>query len=771
MMFKINSRAMLLLLLCAALGMQAQHNRRIGDWRAYLSHRKALTSVEKNGVVYTITTGGMFSWQDAGEEIRTFSTVEGLSGINATSMHLDKATGLIFIGYADGMIDYFSDPAEISQLGDIRRNTFFTQKRIFQFDSDGEQLYVATEFGLVVYSLGTRLPVFTVTQFADNPAREAAVSVSLYNGRVWVLLENGNLLSASKEFPNLSDPFIWQTENGTDGLPPAVRMLELGSNSRALYARTDQTVYVKENGSWRIFEPFNELHDHLSVQEEAVSALRIGRSSTIFNDGQRIDRFFEGNVEHTLVVGDAFYVANAFNGLDRWQNGELRNITPDGPTNNLSIRVVAGNGEFYIAPKGYNSAFGPDGDASGIYYYSQQSGWKILNRANGGLDPQRVNTGFARGYYDRKSSTAYMGSWGMGLVKLQQGELQAFYDCENSPLSTTDGICDPTNIGKTRISGLDMDDAGNLWMTIAFGQEALAMLTPDGQWFTIPQRLFPSGAHMLDMIIDDFGAKWIINQRNGLLVYNDQQTPDVLEDDVVVSLKAPEGQGNLQNGEVNALAKDQEGFIWVGTSEGVMVFYDAFSPGQGKVVDADPAIFEGRKLLREEIINTIAVDGGDRKWIGTGNGAYLVSRQGDELIHHFTTENSPLLSNTVNHIAIDQQTGEVYFATDAGLISYLSDATEGESGCEEVLVFPNPVFTDFDGLITIRGSSEKATIKITTVSGMLVRELQSQGGTATWDGRDVYGRKVQSGIYLALIADEFGGYPCIGKFAVIRRDN
>ncbi|MCB0841391.1 MAG: T9SS type A sorting domain-containing protein, partial [Bacteroidetes bacterium] len=135
----------------------------------------------------------------------------------------------------------------------------------------------------------------------------------------------------------------------------------------------------------------------------------------------------------------------------------------------------------------------------------------------------------------------------------------------------------------------------------------------------------------------------------------------------------------------------------------------------------------------------------------------------------FTTENSPLLSNSVNDVSIDDQTGEVFFATSRGLISYQGDATSGERNCNDVLVFPNPAFTDQENGITIRGTSAESTVKITTVSGLLVKELQSQGGTTIWDGRDVYGRKVRSGVYLALIADRDGEKACIGKFTVIAR--
>lgn len=746
------------------------NNRLIGDWRTYLSHKKVIKSVARGEEVFTITTGGMFVWDDANKEIRTFSTVEGMSGINPTTIHYDPASNQIFIGYSDGMIDFFEEPDQIKSLTDIQRNSFFTQKRINQFASDGSRLFVATDFGLVVYRLENSLPEFTITQIGDNPNREPVQSVALYEDKVWAVLGIGELYNIPISFPNLTDPSAWISEKGQFDLPFNVFIEEIGANSTHLYARVDNGVYRKENGAWALFPPFNDAQDRINIQENFVSATRLTRTTLVGPDGNAQNLFLGSSVTDFLVANGIYYPGYSVNGLERIGDGERINITPEGPTNNLVTRVAAGNGELYIAPKGHTASFGPDLDASGIYYFNQDLGWRILNRVNGGLNDVRANRGFARVSYDANSGKAYGGSWGTGMVELQNGELLNFYDCENSGLSIINAPCTFSNAQNTRVSGIDTDDQGNVWASVAFGQDPLVMRSPEGEWVTFPANRFPSSIHFLDLLVDNFGTKWMVNQRAGLVIYNDRRTPEDLSDDIMLSLRTGVGNGNLENEDVKSLAMDQEGFIWVGTAKGVYVFFDPFSISEGVIADASAPIFERRKLLNEETINAIAVDGGDRKWIGTENGLYLVNPAGDKLIYHFTTENSPLLSNSVSSLAIDGSTGEVFIGTEAGLLSYLGEATTGVTDCESLFIYPNPMFTDEEAPLVIRGISRKSTVKITTISGQLVRELPAEtGGTAIWDGNDIRGNKVHSGVYLALIQDPDGGYPCAGKFTVIRR--
>ncbi len=747
-----------------------QQNVRIGEWQSYLSHNRGVQSVKRDNFIYTITGGGMIEYDEISSETRTFSTIEGLSGITPTTIYYEESSDLIFLGYPDGMINYFSDPEEIRFISDIERNDFYTQKQINQFVSSGDRLFIATDFGMVIYNLQSLLPELTVTQLGDNPSRTKVSSIGVYSGNIWALLEGRGIYSAPADFPTLSDPIVWIGEDGIDGLPATLEVLEIGANSRNIYARADTAIFKKENGMWSEATEFTGLFANLEVQETGVAASFANRTLVYVHNGPTYNIFIDGSVNHTLITGEVIYIADRFFGLKRYENGESVSITPGGPSNNNCFRVAANNGEIYVAPGGHDEAFGPTFDGSGVYFYSREKGWVVSNRLNGGLPRSRANFGYARVFYDPNNRETWLGSWGRGISRFLDGEFVDFFDCENSGVSTIDGDCDTTALGNSRVSGLQKDTQGNLWVTMSLAQEPLLVMTTDGEWHQVPSNRFTGGLNFIDLIIDDYGGKWILNRGNGIVVYNDNGTPENFNDDrPPVYLKSGINQGALPSNDVFSIAKDLDGFIWVGTRQGVFVFYDPFSISQGQIVDGACPAINLQCLLKDETINAIAVDGGNRKWMATTNGVFLVSEDGDEVIQQFTTENSPLLSNRVNDVSVDPTTGEVFFATSLGLVSYRGDATAGANPCEEVLVFPNPVFTDFDGLITIQGAGRESKVRITTVSGMLVRELDSEGGTATWDGLDVYGKKVHSGIYLALMANRDGENACIGKFAVIQR--
>jgi hypothetical protein len=383
--------------------------------------------------------------------------------------------------------------------------------------------------------------------------------------------------------------------------------------------------------------------------------------------------------------------------------------------------------------------------------------------------PYEVGTSFARAYYHPETGEAYMGSYGSGLVILQDATLQDFYYCGNSGISIINQQCNPANSENSRVSGIDFDSYGNMWVSLDLALPPLVVRNPQGEWFQVPNFRFPAEHHITDMMVDDFNNIWMVDNDRGLLVYTENGTPDVYDDGQLLSLKIGTNAGNLPSNEVFSLATDQDGFIWVGTAKGVTVFFDPFSISQGRVVDASPPVFDRTALLKNSSVTAIAVDGGNRKWLGTEDGIFLVSENGDELLAQYTEANSPLLSNRILDIEIDPKTGLVFIATDKGLMSLQGESIEGESTCNDVLVYPNPVFTDFQGLVTIKGTAAESKVKITTVTGMLVKEVDSLGGIATWDGRDAYGNPVRSGIYLALIADRNGEKACVGKFSVIAR--
>ncbi|MEO0474170.1 MAG: two-component regulator propeller domain-containing protein, partial [Bacteroidota bacterium] len=571
--------------------------------------------------------------------------MEGLSGINPTTLYYSEENDLFFIGYQDGMINAFTDPDQLIYLDDIQRNEGFTGKSINDFVSDGNRLYVATEFGLVVYDIDTRLPLTDVSRIGDNPTKLPVLSVSISDGFIWLVLDDRGLYKAPINAPNLKDPATWLPEAGVDGLPDLAPIFEVEANTANLYALSDNVVYRKEAGQWETVPELDGIWDRIYITDEAIGASRINRSQINYIGSLKYNVFVTGSVSHVAIQPNLgrFFIATRFEGMYSFDKWDINNITPDGPTQNTAIRLAAGNGELYVAPGGYDQALVPVQSAAGVFYYNRENGWNTLDSASQQL-PESVSTGFARVEYDTETGTAYAASFGSGLVELKEGVVQNFYNCENAGLPTINTICNLNNRANSRVSGVARDLNGNLWVSLTLATSPLVVQTTDGEWIAMPGNRFPSNHEITDVVVDEFGNKWMLNEEKGLVVYNDQGTPRNFDDDIVLTLRSGLNQGNLPTNEVKSIAVDNDGFIWVGTNQGVTVFFDPGRISQGIIVDASPPVFERRPLLKDAIINDIAVDGGNRKWFATNEGVFLVTEDGDDVIFQFTVDNSPLLS-------------------------------------------------------------------------------------------------------------------------------
>jgi hypothetical protein len=275
------------------------------------------------------------------------------------------------------------------------------------------------------------------------------------------------------------------------------------------------------------------------------------------------------------------------------------------------------------------------------------------------------------------------------------------------------------------------------------------------------------------MVIDRADQKWMIVPRDntyGICVFKENDpTGSTFKTRLLDKNK---GSGNLPSAEVTALAIDKDGELWIGSEEGLAIMYNPTNIFKGgEETDAQRIIIDDGKdvgyLLGTEVINDIAIDGANRKWIVTNNGAWLIEEDGSKVLRHFTTSNSPLLSNTVKSVGINGKTGEVFFGTEKGIISYRSDATEGSDKHGKVTVFPNPVRETYSGPITINGLPENATVKITDVAGRMVYEMIAEGGTAVWHGRGFNGKRPSTGIYLIFTANDVDEDALVSKLLIV----
>ena len=366
------------------------------------------------------------------------------------------------------------------------------------------------------------------------------------------------------------------------------------------------------------------------------------------------------------------------------------------------------------------------------------------------------------------SNHVFVSTWGGGLLEYENNNLINQYADSNSPLKTIIP-------GKpyVRICGLAMDKNKNLWITQSGVPGSIKILKPDGSWIVNPLTI--EKQVISDIIITRSGYKWIVLPGgNGLFILDDNNTPEISGDDRYKYLLVEDTENQVISS-VYSIAEDLDYNIWIGTDQGPLIYYNP-----EKVFDENLKAFrikiprnDGTNifdyLLKNEIITSIAVDGANRKWLGSySSGAYLLSPEGTIRIKNYNEQNSPIYSNSIVSLAVDNKSGDVWFGTTKGVLSVRGDATEGEKKFTNVYTFPNPVREDFTGNVTITGLIRDTQIRITDISGNLVFETSSDGGQASWDLKTYNGRRVATGVYLVFCASNDGMQSFVTKMLIIR---
>ena len=359
-----------------------------------------------------------------------------------------------------------------------------------------------------------------------------------------------------------------------------------------------------------------------------------------------------------------------------------------------------------------------------------------------------------------------------GLYEFQNGKFIKHYNSENSLITSFNN----TSKNYQLITSVKFDTDGNLWMlnSQSPSNQSLIEYTKDGKWVSHHKPELYNLGSLECLMQDSRGLLWFVNNYHDLpSIYCYQASTDQLN---IYSSFVNEDGTTLTPNYVRYVTEDKNHDMWIGTNIGPLLLYK-------KDITSDTPIFTQVKVPRNDgtnyadyllsgvDISCIAIDGSNRKWFGTnGNGIYVISNDCLTQIYHFTTNNSNLLSNNIEAIAINEQTGEVFAGTDKGLCSYMSDASSpnNEMTKDNVWAYPNPVKPDYTGLITITGLSFDADIKIVTINGILVNQGRSNGGTYTWNGKDLKGQKVASGIYMVETATSDGSKGIVCKIAIIK---
>jgi len=694
-------------------------NTPIYSWQEHLSYQNANLILEVENNIYCSTENGLFYYNKEDYTINRLNKINNLSDLGVSAMGYDKGNKTIIIAYENCNIDLIKDE-NVVNIVDIKQKEIFGEKKINNIDVKNGIAYLSCTFGLVLLDLKRE-------EIKDT----------------YKIGENGN-------FVNINDCYIDDTCIFV-GTSDGVYFADKNSNSLFDFnSWTKHPSYPSEVSeiivnSWGIL--FNNQYPYVKVRNSNGYYLEIGVIISIYQNGNLISEIIEDSnfskiQDAWIDKDDILWIADSVNSLMKYENFTYHStIKPNSPSSNQIENItILDNRLFTLHNTEGNSISSTDN------LIDWRKNYTIQNIVCA----------------DRISNVTYYGSSANGLFKITG----------SSTVNYVSGNTQNTLEGNEDISNLIADENRNLWGTISNSGKVLFVKTHEGNWSYFWMPLVPNNRDIRDLEIDNYGQKWGAISGKGIFVLNDNNTIDDKTDDQYKVLGTTEGNGNLPNQEVYSLVNDLDGNIWVGTKEGICVFYSPSAVFSGYNFDSQQIIVEengfGQYLLESEVVYTIEVDGGNRKWIGTlESGIYLLSEDGTEEIYHFTTENSPLLSNTILDIEINHETAEVFISTDKGLMSFRNDATIGKSNQTTLDIFPNPVRESFHGDISINGLSYESNVKITDVSGNLIHETTSNGGMAVWNGTDANNNRVGTGVYLIFSSDKYGREKAVGKILFI----
>jgi hypothetical protein len=749
----------------------AQSQIRVGKWRDHFSYNNCFAVCKGGDKIYGATTTSIFWYNTSSGEIGKLSRVQGLNDIDIRSIEYSEQHQVLAVGYENGNIDFvFKD--RILNMSEIKDKAMQGGKRINGITFYNDLVYLATDFGIVVIDLIKE--EVKDTYFIGDLGESIRVNrIAIVSGSMYAATEKG-LLSA-----NVNDPLLIQYQRWTkestfsDPLAECIDVESFGSSVVAIEGNSiaqKDIIWGYDGTTWlELGQQYNTIsHVRANSSRLIVTSLEgISSYTSIHAIPTNISAYnFTWNFSPQMALpleSDNVAIADKNFGIVYGVPGSLISAVPNGPTNNRAYSIGVSSEKVIVATGALDAAFGNRYYPLSYHKFENEQ-WETsedwVNR-----DAIRVV------FSPTNPNEFFIASWGYGIFQYLNNDPVKKYDPSNSSLQTI-----YEGQPYARISGVAIDNTGNLWASNVMVSKPISVKKPDGTWYSFPYASAINADRFGDLTYSPTGQLWLIlPSGEGLFVLDPGSNIESASDDHYRKIKLIDRNGNILPNDIFSLKFDRDGYVWIGTSEGVIISYNP-----DKAVDVStfealrvkiPDVVQGLAayLLQTETVTSIAVDGGNRKWFGTlKSGVFLQSADGSKEILHFNMENSPLPSNSIADIKIHPSSGEVFIATDKGLISYRGDATEPGTAFGKVYAFPNPVKPDYSGLITITGLVENATVKITDIAGNLVYETHSLGGQATWDGKNLNSHKVATGVYLIFCSDNNGEQTAVSKLLFIK---
>ena len=756
-------------------------------WVGHFSYLDIKEVVNGGSKFYAASENAIFSYDPLTNELSTITTVNGLSGELISTLHYSNQYELLLIGYKNGLIEVYNEiNQELLKVIDIVAKTTIpsSQKQINHFNENGEDVYIATDYGISVYNLNN-LEFGDTYYIGTNGSQIKINQTAIFNNEIYAACgSNEGIKKASLSNPSLINFQFWTTL--------------ITGNFTNIAAINTQLYTVNSNS--RIFEISGTNFNPLFVYPQVVSELKISDNGLLVTTPSKVYQYsvgfnltsvyttnleFETSFTTALSIDGVIYIGTTDYGVLKSKAmsvSEYDEIHPQGPLLNSAFSLKYGYNNLWVTFGAYSSNFNP-------YPLNKRGISRLRNAEWDNISYDRIQQTIESDVYVLNEISIdpldpnhlFVSSFHSGLLDVKIDESIELLDQSNSGLESI-----ASNV-TVRISGTTFDNDANLWVLNSIIQKPLKKLNPTtNQWTS-----YDFSSIITDPMTDENGfselvigpdcTKWIGGLKKGLIGFNENgmNLKNINDNDVA----------NLPSTAVKALALDKNNVLWIGTYKGLRVLYNTSSFFTEEIVRTEPIIIleDGlpQELLAQQFISDIIVDGSNNKWISTADaGVFYVSSDGLNTIHHFTKDNSPLPSNGVNAMALDSENGVVYFGTNRGLVSFATGGSRTMETLEDIYVYPNPVRPGFnmaEDKIKIKNISENVNIKITDIEGNLVAEAQSNvnlryknynleidGGTAYWNGKNLANNTVASGVYLVLFSDFDTLETKVSKIMIIR---
>lgn len=738
-------------------------------WQGYFSYNDIRDVSQSTTAIFAASENALFSKNTNTNQIKTTNTIDGLSGQTIVSLYYSPTSNKTLVGYENGLMTVINeaDGSMLNVVDIINKQLPANIKKINHFMEYDGIVYVSCDFGIVQFNLATML--FGDTYFIGNNGAEISVTqTAVFNGYIYASTIDG-IRKADITNKNLIDFNQW-TQIATGGWSSIetfdtqliainasgnIHQYNSGSNSFAGFFQLPQAaIDMRSSGNYLLITTPNSVYIY---NKQMILVRQI-------NSSQVIDTTV--NFTCATSIDDKIYIGTKENGIYSTTisaSSAFENTMPSGPDRNNIFALQTTATSLWAVYGDYNIFYNPYAlESYGLSKYNE-TGWLDIpyEKVFGAKSMVRVIVN------PNNENEVYVSSFFSGLLKIEDDIPKILYNQSNSGLETLTFL-GPSYID-VRINGTAFDKSGNLWITNSLIKNGLKSLSKSGQWqsYAIDKILNASEKTSFGRLsIDKNGTKWITTNEDGLIAFNEKNN-------VFKKITTGTDTGNLPTIDVRVAAPDNNNQLWIGTAKGLRVLSNVGSYLSEDQMTTRPIIIleDGlaQELMYEQFITDIVVDGANNKWIGTiDSGVFLVSPNGQETKYHFTENNSPLPSNIINDIDINSATGEVFIATDKGLVSFKGVATGANENLNNVFVYPNPVRPEYEGTVKISGLLNKATIKITDIEGNLVYETTSEGGTIEWDTTAFGKHKVASGVYMIFISAQDGIETKVKKVMIIR---